>query len=87
MKMVFLLICLFIVSTQSSFAEECVIAACSLTECIKKSDFDNKRAALCECCETTHESICLHKFSKCEQQEDGKCGWTQNDELKKCLEK
>lgn len=36
-------------------------------------------------CEYRAEYAC-YKNAKCERQADGKCGWSETDELKKCLE-
>ena len=60
--------------------KECKISGCSGTICIDASAED-----VITTCEYRSEYAC-YKAAICEKQEDGKCGWTQTEELKNCLE-
>ena len=69
------------VAPTSSTVKKCVIGGCSGELCTDASAGDV-------------QSICIYKdefacykesFAKCEVQKSGECGWTENDEMKKCL--
>lgn len=62
-------------------AIKCVISGCSKQLCVEEGKGDGIST-----CEWTEEYSCYSKsFAKCERQDTGKCGWTQNDELKSCI--
>ena len=57
----------------------CVVGGCSGELCLDESSKDTVSI-----CIYRSEWAC-YKTAKCEKQIDGKCGWTQTDELKSCL--
>ena len=59
----------------------CKKAGCSNALCVES---DQKNTA--STCEWKDEYACYQK-AKCERQSNGKCGFTQDEELKNCLEK
>ncbi len=63
-----------------AYAEKCRIGGCSGEIC----EADNGSPAVGIC--IWSEQFACYKTAKCEEQADGKCGWTQTPELKKCLE-
>jgi hypothetical protein len=63
--------------TQSS---QCIVSGCSRELC---TDAGEDLASICIYKE---EFKCYQEeFAKCEVQNDGKCGWTENKDLKACL--
>lgn len=60
----------------------CVVAGCSGQLCISQEDSDKGFGV--STCEYRAEYGCYQEAS-CEPQADGKCGWTQTNELKACL--
>ncbi|OGK42011.1 hypothetical protein A3A74_07960 [Candidatus Roizmanbacteria bacterium RIFCSPLOWO2_01_FULL_35_13] len=62
-----------------STKSDCVPAGCSGQLCVPASEFDTPST-----CEMKNEYICL-KYSRCERQIDGQCGWTQTTEYYQCL--
>lgn len=59
--------------------EGCIIDGCSGQICR-----DESSEGMTTTCEYKAEYGCF-KYSKCEQQKDGKCGWTQNTEFTRCV--
>ena len=58
----------------------CAVAGCSAQLCVSAKD----AASVVTTCEYRSEYIC-YKEASCEPQADGKCGWTQTQQLQKCL--
>lgn len=56
----------------------CIKTGCSGTVCAEEGN------DVITTCEFKPEYACYQKAA-CERQPDGKCGWTENDELKACL--
>lgn len=56
----------------------CVVGGCSGQLCGEEGD------DLISTCEWT-ESYACYRTAKCERQQSGECGWTQTEELNKCL--
>lgn len=56
--------------------KECLVTGCSGQICS-----DEKVTTTCE----FKEEYACYRTAKCEQQEDGKCGWTPTEELVACL--
>lgn len=56
----------------------CKIGGCSGELCFEQGQ---ERASIC----LYREEYACYKNAKCERQTDGKCAWTQTDELKSCL--
>ena len=63
-----------------SEATGCKIGGCSRQLCLDASAPD-----VASTCEWTEAYAC-YKTASCEHQQDGACGWTPTDELKKCLD-
>lgn len=59
----------------------CQIAGCSGQLCVGKDEKNIVTTCIYS------EKFACYKNARCEKQADGKCGWTQTDELKKCLQK
>ena len=59
-------------------ANDCIKTGCSGTVCAEPGN------DVMTTCEFKPEYACYQKAS-CERQADGKCGWSQTDELKACL--
>ena len=58
----------------------CAVAGCSGQLCVSAEE----AAGVVTTCEYRAEYAC-YKEAACEPQADGKCGWTQTDQFKKCL--
>ena len=70
---------LLFTSFAAQASEKCVISGCSAELCV---DADGEQmASIC----IWSEQFACYKSAKCEEQKDGKCGWAQTPELKKCL--
>ena len=67
-------------STDAMQANGCAIAGCSGQLCVSADE----ASTIVTTCEYRSEYAC-YKEASCETQADGKCGWTQSDDLKKCL--
>ncbi|HPF95141.1 MAG: hypothetical protein KC582_01405 [Candidatus Magasanikbacteria bacterium] len=61
---------------------KCVIGGCSGQLCGEESEMKD----LVTTCEFREEYAC-YKYSQCERQQSGSCGWTQTKELMSCLAK
>lgn len=59
----------------------CVIAGCSAQLCVPDDEAEN----IFTTCEFRPEYAC-YREARCEQQQDGKCEWTQTTELSSCLQ-
>lgn len=59
----------------------CSIGGCSGQLCVEESAEEPITT-----CEYRAEYACFKKYSTCERQGDGKCGWTQTQELTACIE-
>lgn len=59
----------------------CVRAGCSSQLCVDPSD-----AGVITTCEYRPEYACYNS-ARCERQRNGKCGWTQDRELRQCVKK
>ncbi len=70
-----------IVSIKPTISKKCKVAGCSGQLCI---DVNDDISTTCE----FNESYSCYKntFAVCEVQSDGECGWTQNKELKECIQ-
>jgi hypothetical protein len=67
--------------TATTITTQCKISGCSSQLCVN-SDED-----ITTDCQYKEEYACYtDKFTKCEIQEDGECGWTETLLLAKCLE-
>jgi len=62
-------------------SSDCVIGGCSSQLCGERGDMDQ----LVSSCEYRAEYGCYKKFSACERQANGKCGWTPTPQLAQCL--
>lgn len=60
--------------------QNCKVGGCSGQLCVEESQKD-----IVTTCEFRQEYTCF-KDAKCEKQKDGRCGWTQTDQLTKCLQ-
>ena len=58
----------------------CKVGGCSSQLCLDANGPD-----VASTCEWTKAYEC-YKTATCEPQQDGGCGWTQTDELRKCLD-
>jgi len=58
----------------------CVVAGCSGQLCVSAEE----ASEIVTTCEFRAEYAC-YKEASCEPQADGKCGWTQTSDLKRCL--
>ena len=58
----------------------CAVAGCSQQLCVSAEE----APTIMTTCEFKDEYMCYAEAS-CEPQSDGKCGWTQTEELKQCL--
>lgn len=58
----------------------CAVAGCSQQLCVSAEE----ASTIMTTCEYRAEYACYREAS-CEPQADGKCGWTQTPELKRCL--
>ncbi len=56
---------------------ECIISGCNSEVCSEES--------MVTICVYIPEAFCFKKYSTCEVQENGRCGWTQTKELQDCL--
>ena len=64
-------------------AIECVAGGgCGSHLCLSKEEIETTMST----CEWRDSYGCYPKFSKCELQADGNCGWTQTPELQSCIE-
>ena len=54
----------------------CVVTGCSRQVCA-----DEEVMTTCE----WRDAYACYRTARCERQPDGKCGWTQTEELKRCL--
>lgn len=61
-------------------ANGCAVAGCSGQLCVSAEE----ASTIVTTCEYRDEYACYAEAS-CEPQADGKCGWTQTNELKQCL--
>lgn len=71
----------FLVDNTNASTDECVKGGCSGTGCLEKSKADQ----LSTTCEWKEEYAC-YRTATCERQLNGRCGWTQTNELLSCLE-
>ncbi len=60
-------------------ASDCVIGGCSAQLCGERGD------DLMSMCIYSPEYACYKKYSACERQADGKCGWTPTPQLQRCI--
>ncbi len=58
----------------------CIVGGCSGQLCV-----DESAEGIITTCEYRAEYACF-KYSKCERQKDGKCGWTQTEKFTACIE-
>lgn len=58
---------------------KCVVGGCSGELCV-----DASLGGVASVCIYREEYAC-YKSAKCERQQDGRCGWTQTDELASCI--
>ncbi len=64
----------------SNSSSVCVVAGCSGELCVKAGE------DVASICVWKDEFACYKQsFAKCELQSDGKCGWTANEELTRCI--
>jgi eight-cysteine-cluster-containing protein len=64
----------------SDSGDACVVAGCSGELCVKAGE------DVASICVWKEEFACYKQsFAKCELQSDGKCGWTPNEELTRCI--
>ena len=63
---------------EEAAADGCKISGCSAQLCVDATE--NTVSS----CEWQEIYACYHN-AKCERQSNGKCGWTENSELKTCL--
>jgi len=70
------------IDSKGRFVEKgCVIDGCSGQLCVSVEDFPQATT-----CEYREEYACFEEsYARCEKQDDNKCNWTQNTELKQCL--
>ncbi len=61
-------------------ANGCAVAGCSGQLCVSAEEAGN----IVTTCEFRSEYACYREAS-CEPQSNGKCGWTETDQLKQCL--
>jgi len=66
---------------QSVVANGCVIGGCSSQLCLDASTGGDMAST----CEYRQEYAC-YKTAQCERQTTGKCGWTESDDLKACIQ-
>ncbi|MEO5927072.1 MAG: hypothetical protein ABIO72_00175 [Patescibacteria group bacterium] len=64
---------------QAKAKDGCIVGGCSSQICALDTG-----EPIISTCEFRSEYSC-YKFSTCEKQKDGQCGWTQTTELKSCL--
>jgi len=62
-------------------SQECKITGCNNELCV--GSYDQDTYSIC----IYSEKYECYKDAKCEIQDNGKCGWTQTNELKSCLDK
>lgn len=67
-------------STDGISVNGCAVAGCSDQLCVSTDE----ASTIVTTCEYRAEYSC-YKDASCEPQADGKCGWTQTNELKQCL--
>ena len=60
----------------------CVITGCNGEICTDISDVSDSGVSLC----MYREEYACYKNASCDVQQDGKCGWTYNEELNRCLD-
>lgn len=69
------------VTPSISYSKKCVKAGCSSQLCVDEKDGD-----IMSTCEWKEEYACYGKpYAKCEVQDNGKCGWTESEELISCV--
>jgi hypothetical protein len=61
--------------------KSCVTGGCSKELCIEEGE------NVASMCLWNERYRCYQTIGKCERQQDGKCGWTQTDELSACFKK
>lgn len=61
---------------------DCVVGGCSAQLCGERAEMED----LVSTCEYRAEYACYNRWSACERQADGKCGWTLTPNLKRCLD-
>ncbi len=61
--------------------KDCAIAGCSGELCVGKD-----KADIAGICIWSDKFACV-KYSTCEKQKNGQCGWTENEEYSACLNK
>jgi hypothetical protein len=60
-------------------AKVCHVGGCSAELCLE--DNDKNTSSIC----IWSDKFACYKLSKCEVQQNGKCGWTPNTDFNKCL--
>lgn len=65
--------------TSSIKQKSCIVSGCSNQLCIEEG---SSGVSTCE----YNESYLCYRTAKCERQQDGKCGWTQDENLKSCID-
>lgn len=60
---------------------DCVIGGCSSELCGERSESEQ----LVSNCEYRAAYACYNRFSACERQPDGQCGWTPTEGLSRCI--
>jgi hypothetical protein len=79
------------VQGQQAFFDDCGCGCapeptgCKVGGCSKQLCVDANGADVVSTCEWTEAYAC-YQTATCEPQQDGACGWTQTDELRKCLD-
>lgn len=58
--------------------DACYVGGCSSQIC-------SDTPGVASNCEYREEYACYQKTSTCKRQSDGRCGWTQTDELRACI--
>ena len=68
--------CANAVETAQRESKPCIVSGCSRQICS-----DQQMMTTCE----WRDEFACYRSARCERQADGKCGWTQTDELKRCV--
>ena len=74
------------VSTPSELptsTSKCITQGCSGTFCVDEEQVNENQLA--STCEWKESYGCYDKYSTCERQGNGECGWTKNRDLDVCL--
>lgn len=79
-RVLFALLPLLLLASPALAEKKCIVAGCGSDRCVEETS-----EPLMTDCRARLDTQCYHKYSACEPQADGTCGWTRNEKLDACV--